>query len=413
MGADMNEVEPSDSKSSPDHSEQPTTVAKIRRWLSSLISRARGFIPLRRRIVILVALLLGIALIVWLWVSTKVHIWLASVRSRILAHPLPLPETLLIVAVGVVLALWLLPKWQVGRSQGLTPDNQFDRENEARRTLAQIIGGVFVLAGLYSSLQTFNVQLHTFDLQSHTFDLQREGQITDRFTKAIDQLGAVQTGGKLDADGKPKINLEVRLGGIYALERIAHDSPKDHWTIMEVLTAYVRENSPTTGQAAQPLGKQPPVGTKDHQPETQSRQPHIRADIQAILTVIGRRDITHDPPSRQLDLRNTNLIGAYLSGAHLDGADLVGAVLDGADLSGADLSEADLSGADLSEADLSRVVFDETDLGGAVLDEANLRGADLAEATAFTQSQLDEAFGDKNTKLPPGSGLSRPDSWSH
>ncbi len=40
------------------------------------------------------------------------------------------------------------------------------------------------------------------------------------------------------------INLEVRLGGIYALERIARDSPKDHWTIMEVLTAYVRENSP-------------------------------------------------------------------------------------------------------------------------------------------------------------------------
>ncbi len=53
----------------------------------------------------------------------------------------------------------------------------------------------------------------------------------------------MQSGGAVDANGKPKINLEVRLGGIYALERIAHDSPKNQSTIMEVLTAYVRENS--------------------------------------------------------------------------------------------------------------------------------------------------------------------------
>ena len=58
----------------------------------------------------------------------------------------------------------------------------------------------------------------------------QEGQITDRFTRAIEQLGAEQ--------------LQVRLGGIYALERIARDSPGDHWPIMEVLTAFVRENAP-------------------------------------------------------------------------------------------------------------------------------------------------------------------------
>jgi len=61
-------------------------------------------------------------------------------------------RALLLIGVGVVLALWLLPKWQVARSQGLSAENRFDRENEARKTLAQIIGGVFVLAGLYSSL---------------------------------------------------------------------------------------------------------------------------------------------------------------------------------------------------------------------------------------------------------------------
>ena len=211
----------------------------------------------------------------------------------------------------VVLALWLLPRWQAARSQGLTAGNRFDRENEARKTLAQIIGGVLVLAGLYSSLQTFS-------LQQHTFDLQREGQITDRFTKAIDQLGAVETG----PDGKPKINLEVRLGGIYALERIARDSPTDHWTIIEVLSTYVRGNSPTTNYG-KTVGEQRSLRTTTPAEAVGKR---LRADIQAILTAIGRRtvivrrtvigrcDITHDPFNRRVDLSNAELSGAYSTG---------------------------------------------------------------------------------------------------
>lgn len=59
----------------------------------------------------------------------------------------------------------------------------------------------------------------------------REGQITERFTRAIEHLG------------KDK-SLDERLGGIYALERIARDSPVDRRTITEVLTAYVRSHSP-------------------------------------------------------------------------------------------------------------------------------------------------------------------------
>ena len=50
-----------------------------------------------------------------------------------------------------------------------------------------------------------------------------ESQVTDRFTKAIDQLGSERS----DKDGKPVPNLEVWLGGIYAFERIARDSPRD------------------------------------------------------------------------------------------------------------------------------------------------------------------------------------------
>ena len=64
---------------------------------------------------------------------------------------------------------------------------------------------------------------------ARNFTLSREGQVTDRYTKAIEQLGSDK--------------LDVRIGGIYALERVARDSAKDHPTVMEVLTAFIREHS--------------------------------------------------------------------------------------------------------------------------------------------------------------------------
>jgi hypothetical protein len=50
-----------------------------------------------------------------------------------------------------------------------------DSENEVRGTLLQALGGLVLLAGLY--------------LTYRTFDLNRQGQVTERFSRAIDQLG--------------------------------------------------------------------------------------------------------------------------------------------------------------------------------------------------------------------------------
>jgi hypothetical protein len=159
----------------------------------------------------LIALALG-GLVEFLRSSAKNQSWtrigqVAATVMRMIADPANLPQLLFVIALLVVLALWWLPKLQATHSPGSAVENQFDRENEARKTLAQIIGGIFVLAGLYSSVKTF--------------DLQRQGQITDRFTKAIDQLGALAPGGGSGKNESPKINLGVRLGGIYALERVA------------------------------------------------------------------------------------------------------------------------------------------------------------------------------------------------
>jgi hypothetical protein len=349
-------------------------------------------------------------------------------------------------ALTLALALWWLPRLQVAHSQGVTAENRFDRENEARKTLAQIVGGLLLLGGLYSSIKTFT-------LQRETENLQREGQITDRFTKAIDQLGALTPGGGVGVNGRPKINLEVRLGGIYALERIAIDSPKDHWTIMEILSAYLRENS---------LPPELHLLRRDEPIQYETGTVRLPADIQAAITVIGRRGSQNEPILSALDLSsaylaganllNANLKGAYLAGTNLNSAilvaaDLEGAYLEKAQLRETNLSAANLSGADLLHADLRGAKLDRADLGSDLMDahlegvdlsstslkganlhyahlegtnlsthlegvdlrQAYIEGADLSAAVGLDPTMLASAFGDKETKLPPG--IARPDSW--
>jgi hypothetical protein len=85
--------------------------------------------------------------------------------------------------------------------------------HDDRATLLQTLTAFLILGGAYL-----------------TWQVTRAGQITDRFTRAVDQLGNSE--------------VEIRLGGIYALERIAANSRKDRAAIQELLTAYVRKRAP-------------------------------------------------------------------------------------------------------------------------------------------------------------------------
>jgi Pentapeptide repeats (8 copies) len=191
---------------------------------------------------------------------------------------------------------------------------------------------------------------------------ERQRQITEQFTRAIDQLGHAQ--------------LDVRVGGIYALERIARDSPADRATIEEVLTAFVRSHAPWPPRLPGQYVATAPI---DEVPELQVRAP----DVQAAMTVLGRRK----PPStgqrldlHNVDLRKADLKFADLQGAILAGADLQGAILAEAQLQGAILAGADLRGANLAGAELQGAILAEAQLQGAILAEAQLQGANLAGA---------------------------------
>ncbi|MEU4490100.1 pentapeptide repeat-containing protein [Streptomyces purpurascens] len=257
-----------------------------------------------------------------------------------------------------VVVMWRVPWWMDDHylTSALTPA-QATTVSGLRTALVALGAGLLAVAGL--------VYTH------HTLQQTREGHITDRFTKAVEQLGSTV--------------IEVRLGGIYALERIMRDSAKDHATMVEVLAAFVRERGRRKPTAVGP--NQPKVSAHGRRvqrarrrvsrPERESAKP--TADVQAALTVLGRRPRGRDEPF-SIDLVGAHLEGAMLGGAHLSEAGLYGAHLERANLRGAHLERANLRGAHLERANLNGAHLYEAVLVGGLLNGAFLVGAYLEGA---------------------------------
>src|SRR5205823_12613684 len=93
----------------------------------------------------------------------------------------------------------------------------------------QAIGGILVIVGFYFSWETLQTTRRQNEEAARTTNDQ---QITERFTRAIDQLGSFAGAAK---------NLPVRVGGIYDLERVAQS----------VRNAYETNNTPVRKEAYQ------------------------------------------------------------------------------------------------------------------------------------------------------------------
>jgi hypothetical protein len=287
--------------------------------------------------------------------------WLAGIAALVLAAAI-------VWALFVPLADWLA-RHDVGPAK---PALLQTARDAARGRLLTLAAGLFAAGALVFTALNFT-------LSRRTFELTEQGQVTDRYTKAIEQLG----------DGK----LDVRIGGIYALERVARDSARDHPVVIEVLTAFIREHS----REQWPL----PKHEIDPAPPRETRP-----DVQAAITVVGRRSAKHD--LQPMNLTGANLTGADLTGvtthrptitrtdpssgainvvtytdvtgANLTHADLTDAILTGADLTAANLESAKLASADLTGANLESALLILAVLTGADLTAANLRRAVLARA---------------------------------
>lgn len=277
-----------------------------------------------------------------------------------------------IAAFAVYVLIWygpdVLARHDLGSVTGRLPVLRLQQARDAARGRLLTLGAGLVATGaLLFTAQNYRLARQTLEVnergQRRTLALTEQGQVTDRYTSAIEQLGSEK--------------LDVRIGGIYALERIARDSARDHPTVLEVLAAFVREHS------------------REHWPASESDDKPMpehmtRPDIQAALTVIGRRDATND--QQPVDLHGANLASANLTGACLIRADLTDVNLTRAQLTNSHLTHAnfrraDLTQANLASADLAHTNFAKAHFTRARLPDAQLINADLSYSD-FTSANL-------------------------
>lgn len=225
--------------------------------------------------------------------------------------------------------------------------------------------------------------------------LAEQGQVTDRYTKAVEQLS------KSGAE-----HLHSRIGAIYALERLSRDSHRDQPTVINLLSAFVRTTTPPVQAHYQPAARKC-GGTA------------TPADVQTALTVLGRRDPSFDSGAR-VDLRGSCLPNADLTGAKFAGADLTGASLTGAELKNADFKNARLQYADLNNSslldtdvreanlemarltdiwaigvNLSGAQVTNSDATGAMMPGADLTGTDLTRSKLVAANVVDARYDDR------------------
>ncbi len=316
-------------------------------------------------------------------------------------------------AAGALIAVWLVPP-AVYR-----PADQADaRASLQSGLLTAAAAMVAVVGGLVALAETRRSNENT--------------HVRELYSLAVTQLGADDE--------------TIRLGGIFALERIATDSPADQRTVVAVLSAFIRRRSadpalrvPTPpADAGTDAGPDAGRGGQDDGVTAVRFAADLRAAVQVLARLPERRgvdradlngaDLTGPASLAGLRLDYANLAGVWLAdadltGARLEGANLTGTMLARADLSRAALLVANLAGARLSGADLSgarlggakltawpdRYTFVRVRLDGAILTGTALQGADLTGVEGLTQEQVNRALGNKRTRLPVD--LHRPGSW--
>jgi hypothetical protein len=303
------------------------------------------------------------------------------------------------VLLIVVVAPRYLLEWD---ASGSPVANRVSAANDIRTTLLQGLAGAALLVGAFFTWRQVQLSRHSL--------------ITGRFTAAVEQLGSASA--------------EVRIGALYALERIAVDSREDRSTIAEVLCSFVQRSALATPLAARPVPRD--IAHKRELARTHGGDSPLAvraADVQAAARVIGRR--AQGPAGQVLllsridlrrarldygdfadaDLHYADLTDAALQGADLRRADLTGTWLAGAVLINADLRQADMrtavlwyaraEGADLRATDVAGADLTGAVLAGARFDLADLRGADLT-ATNLAGATFTAAVADATTVWPHG-----------
>ncbi|WP_405965743.1 pentapeptide repeat-containing protein [Streptomyces sp. NBC_00723] len=294
----------------------------------------------------------------------------------------------ILAAVGFALLFWRGPWWFDGahiRDADLEPADGVVITG-FRTGLVALAAGIIAGTGLWythkSHRHAEKLYEHGQEQFSHArekdreqAELTREGQVTGRYVEAIKLLASQNT--------------TERLGGIYGLERIMHDSPKDYPTVVKVLAAFLRQ--------------------KPLKPTRQA----IPIDRQAAFTVLSRRPEHKGERPEIIDLRGAYLVGAVSEGGNWEYANFSGANLTEAILVDIHGPRADFSGAILDRADLHNSAIPGATFNGASLrattlpeglEEVWLWDTDLREVTNYRPELIQKAYTNDGTQIPAAGG---------
>lgn len=293
----------------------------------------------------------------------------------------------------------------------VAPQDRLSAVNDVRTTLLQVVGGLVVLFGAYATWRQLRVS-------QEGLRAAQLGYVTDRFSRAVDQLGSDKQ--------------DVRIGGLHALWQIGEQSARDREAVLSIQAAYLRSHLPWAVAGPGSSGDE----SINDVASLETRAP----DAQVALTALGvlcqhprenpwlnlsstdlRRadcdglwlpEINFDRACMEaagfyhanltqsslvsVNLRHANFTTALLRRARCVLADLRGAKLVMADLRDTDFTGTDLREANLRKADARSAVFRDADLR-----MADLRGTDLSTAD-LAGAELTGALASEDTRWPSG-----------
>ncbi|MDD7942020.1 pentapeptide repeat-containing protein [Actinomycetospora lutea] len=278
-----------------------------------------------------------------------------------------------VLVVGVGVTLWLYGMATTPPAPGQSSDAAL-RIDAIRTGLTVAVG----TSGAFGLVLAFRRQQSTEITGRNQIVDTTERRITELYTKAVDQLGSEQA--------------PVRLGGLYALERLAQNTPEQRQTIVDVICAYLRMPYRQRSASQNPFFPTD-EGTEARHDDAALQERQVRLTAQEIL-------LEHLIPDHwsvfwegiDLNLRGAHLIDFGLPSCHVRSANFIGATFSGRSFfvratfsGGAYLRAAIFSGdlADFGEATFSgQADFDGATYNGeAYFGEATFNGdADFREA---------------------------------
>lgn len=266
------------------------------------------------------------------------------------------------LAVVVVVLPGLVVEHDLGGDQ-ISAAERLGAVNNVRTTLIQAVGGAVVLLGAYVTWRQLRVN-------QEGLDATREGHITDRFSRAVDQLGSEKT--------------DVRIGGLYALRRIADHSAHDRESVISIKAAFLRTHLPWPAQAHLPWPAQgqdfPEAGLSINSvPPLETRAP----DAQVALTGLGV--LCQERRPGWLNVSYTDLRRADCDGLWLHHINFDGACLEAASIYQVNLAGAKLEGALASDVTVWPTGFDSQAAGVAVAADPGDEPSILLHAAAIAR----------------------------